>query len=89
MKKPFNETRIGRFLTKKPLGRLVLGGIDAVTFGTASNVIESTEEHPSGTADLIKLVGSFLIAGVLIYLVVTGKITIEEAEELNDLNPIK
>lgn len=88
MKKPFNKTKVGQFLTKKPVGKLILGAVDAVTFGAGSNIVESTEDYPSGKADIIKLIGSFLIAGYLIYLVVSGQITIEEAQELNNLSPI-
>lgn len=84
MKKPFNKTKVGKFLTKSVTGKLLVGAADTFTGGIVSNAVESTEDHVSGRLDVVKAIGTLLIAGFLIYLVVTGKITIEQAEELKE-----
>lgn len=85
MKKPFNKTKVGQFLTKTTTGKLIMGAADTVTGGIVSNAVESTEDHPSGQVNVPKMIGTLVIGAVLIYLVVTGKISIDQAQELKEL----
>lgn len=85
MKKPFNKTKVGHFLTDSAVGKILVGSVDTFTGGLASNIIEETPTSPSGSADKIKAVGAILTALILIYLVVTGQITTEEAEQIKDI----
>ena len=85
MRKPFNRTKVGKFLTNTMTGKMLVSAGDAFTGGAPSKIIDGTEDSPSGHADLIKVGGGLILAGVLIYLVVTGKITFEEAEQLKEL----
>ena len=77
-------------LFKKPIlktkvGKLVLGAADTFTGGLVSNLAESTEEHPAGKLDKYKAIGVLVVGLVLAYLVLTGKITITEAQDIKEL----
>tara|TARA_R110000796_G_scaffold103652_3_gene213082 strand:+ start:374 stop:637 length:264 start_codon:yes stop_codon:yes gene_type:complete len=85
MKKPFNKTRFGNFLTNTATGKLLVGGADFFTGGIVSNIVEETPQSPSGSADKMKVVGTLLISLLLIYLVSNGTISLEEAEQLEKI----
>lgn len=84
MKKPFNKTKVGSFLTKTVTGKLITGVADSFTGGAVSNAVEPSEDYPSGKINWSKLMGT-VVGLVLIYLVVTGKIDLKQAEELKQL----
>lgn len=84
MKKPFNKTKVGGFLTKTFAGKLLTGVADSFTGGAVSNAVENNEDFPSGKVNWTKLTGT-IVGLILIYLVVTGKISLEQAEELKQL----
>lgn len=60
MKKPFLKTQVGKVL---------LGGLDLFTGGTASNIAEKTETHGVGEVDVPKVVGAIVsgIVALLLY----------------------
>lgn len=80
MKKPFNETKVGKFLTEKKAGKIITGAVDTFTGGLASNVIEKTQTTTSGQVDYYKLLG-LIIAGAALIGVLTGKLTPEQAQD--------
>lgn len=81
MKKPFNKTKVGNFLTNKRGGKMLVGALDTFTGGLASNVIEKTDTTESGQVDWTKLLGLIITALVMIA-VLLGKISPEEAQQL-------
>ena len=85
MSKKFNETKFGHFLTKTLTGKIIIGAGDFFTGGTVSNIVENTDDSPSGSIDKIKALGVILTGLILIYLVVSGKISLEDAENLKEL----
>lgn len=76
MKKPFFKTKVGKFL---------LGAIDEVPGGSiVSNLLEDTEDNPTGKIDWSKgksqvLIGAMVLGGILI---LTGAITFDQLIQL-------
>jgi len=70
MKKPFKHSIIGK---------IVIGAADAVTGGTVSNMVYKDESTDAGKID-IKRAGSSIVTIVLMYLYLTGKITMEQVQ---------
>ena len=57
----------------------------ALIGGAVTNVLESTETHPKGSLDtvkLIKTIGTITVPVILVLMFAFGKITIEEVKQL-------
>jgi len=73
-------------LLSSPIIKVGLKLIDNVALGGAiHNLKGETTEHPKGKMDWVTLGGSLIIPAVLIYLFATGKISMEQVEQLNEL----
>lgn len=71
---------------KKIGGKLALGTMDLFSGGAASNVAESTNEHPKGKADWVKLIPFFITLALLVAKGL-GLLSPEEADALNEMIP--
>ena len=81
MKKPFNETRIGKIL----LNPMIKGLIKSIPIAgeMADNILDETEESSAGSVNKKALAPQLIRLGiyvVLLYLALRGAISWEEAE---------
>ena len=84
-RKPLNESKTGKFLTEKKLGKALLGVADGFTFGGASAFIEPTTTTKSGEFDLTKTVLKLGTIIAVMYFVSKGYLTPEDAKDI--VNP--
>jgi len=85
MKKPFNETKIGKILTTP----LIKGAVSLLPFSLGSIASNILDENATGSGTLdpktmpVKLM-KLVIYAVLVYLFMSGKISKEDAEQAKE-----
>lgn len=85
MKKPFKSTKVGKVLTN-PMVKTALGFIPFGVGSTIEKVLDSnqTPEGQINREDLAKSLVKLGIYAVIIYLVLSGKVTWEDAERVKE-----
>lgn len=85
MKKPFNETRFGKILSSP----IIKGAVSLLPFGVGSIASNILDENATGSGTIdpktmpVKIM-KLVIYAVLVYLFLSNKISVEDAEKAKD-----